>query len=237
VWPTRLLRSIGPVITTPDPSSQQVGAFLGTGFATDGGRVLTAGHVLRRFGLGPGFVPAITLFEEEPWRSVELKNIKVSLDFDLAVAELAEPDAMEPLAIASTDPAANVDVFTYEFSGSEVERRPEGDVRVFSPLLRKGNVLRFFTETTFVVKGPATMLEVSFPALVGASGAPIMAIPTGDVIGLIVRNVERELMPAQTLIEEDPNTGKRETRLFFLPNGQAISWEHIAAFLEETADR
>ena len=45
-------------------------------------------------------------------------------------------------------------------------------------------------------------LELSYPALKGASGAPVLDMESGDgikVFGLIISNVDYELMPVQTL--------------------------------------
>lgn len=44
---------------------------------------------------------------------------------------------------------------------------------------------------------PTEVLDLSFPALKGSSGAPIIVEHDGMVTGMIVANIERHLLPAQ----------------------------------------
>jgi hypothetical protein len=85
-------------------------------------------------------------------------------------------------------------------------------------------------------------IELSFPALRGASGAPLMinepmaysllGKQSGGVIGVLIANASYHLAPAQ--IEEvlnADNTSYGETR-FMLPQGLAVSVRHIRARYE-----
>jgi len=73
---------------------------------------------------------------------------------------------------------------------------------------------------------PTEVLDLSFPALKGSSGAPIIVEHDGMVTGMIVANIERHLLPAQVERIETVD-GIVEERRYFLPIGKAISSIHL----------
>jgi hypothetical protein len=135
-----------------------------------------------------------------------------------------------PLPLAAADCAMNQDVITMEFSDTHSVSRPDGPSEMrFRPAHRKGNIISFY-RSDFPETVPTHSLDLSFPALRGASGAPIIVERTGVVVGMIVANIERHLMPAQVERIESPD-GTAEDRRYFLPVGKAISWRHLREFI------
>jgi len=77
------------------------------------------------------------------------------------------------------------------------------------------------------------MLELSYPALKGASGAPVFEEGSLRIIGVVVANVEREMMPAQVLRAYREDGTPLEEIHYFLPNALAVGWEHVAEVVAE----
>ncbi|TWU51157.1 hypothetical protein Poly59_27470 [Rubripirellula reticaptiva] len=104
----------------------------------------------------------------------------------------------------------------------------------FNPATRLGNVTRTFAHHDMFGRSGETMLELSFPALKGASGSPVMA-PGHEVWGIVVANHSVDLLPSQ--VEEIfDESGKLEERTTFtLPQALAINVMHIRAFVDEVA--
>jgi hypothetical protein len=61
---------------------------------------------------------------------------------------------------------------------------------IFTPYFRKGHVICRYS-SDFHEKAPTMSFDLSFPALGGASGAPVVIEHDGSVTGMIVANVER----------------------------------------------
>ena len=45
---------------------------------------------------------------------------------------------------------------------------------------------------------PTHILELSFPAMKGARGAPVIKAGTGNVVGMVIENREQELLTTKT---------------------------------------
>lgn len=75
------------------------------------------------------------------------------------------------------------------------------------------------------------VMNVSFPAMQGASGALIMT-SYNQVVGMLVAKRERELLPAQILTVNLGNNEFEETK-FFLPQGLAIHCDEIQQFIQQ----
>jgi hypothetical protein len=79
---------------------------------------------------------------------------------------------------------------------------------------------------------PTSCLELSFPALKGASGAPVVVEVSGVVVGMIVENVQHELLPSH--IERVTDGAKHVEEIkYVLPSAKAISWKHLNDFAKE----
>jgi hypothetical protein len=82
------------------------------------------------------------------------------------------------------------------------------------------------------------MLELSFPALRGASGAPVVdSHPPFEVWGVVTANTAYEIHPAQVerIVEEDGKITE-ETR-FYLPQALAIHVSKVRKLLEVTTKK
>jgi hypothetical protein len=212
-----------------------VGWFLGTGFFVDHeGGFLTARHNLDGVDCGPDEQIAVA-FWEDPVRVLPVATVRLSDQFDIAYGHVSEPENIVPLTIASSKPMINEDILTLEFSNVAPERGEDGIARIMiSATSHKGYVARGY-QSTFAGTGPAHVVEVSFPALKGASGAPVVVERLGTVLGMLVANVERELLPAQVEVIEHGD-GTKEDRKYFLPRGLAIAWIHLRDFLDSVKD-
>jgi hypothetical protein len=63
-------------------------------------------------------------------------------------------------------------------------------------------------------------LELSYPALKGASGAPVVVLDGVDrykVAGVLVANVQYELLPVQTYFYKDESGANEEKTHYYLP--------------------
>jgi trypsin-like peptidase len=218
--PTEPLTAIFPVLKV-DCRGERVLECLGTGFfVRDDGLVMSCAHVL---GVHPAPGEMIAVIPAPGKILYFVLDVIVSPRFDIAVGRLyVRPPGISILAIAERDMPINVDVLTVEFSGTTSSQA--------IPYYRKGHVItRYVSDFGNLLKG-ATVLDLSFPALKGASGAPVLVEREGVVIGMVVSNVERHLLPAHLERLESPD-GSVEEHQYFLPVGQAISWQHLRDFL------
>jgi hypothetical protein len=77
------------------------------------------------------------------------------------------------------------------------------------------------------------MLELSFPALRGASGAPVLSNLTFRLWGIITANVAYHLLPVQIEhVWDDEGQITEETR-FLLPQAIAVHVKHLQAMLQQ----
>ena len=75
------------------------------------------------------------------------------------------------------------------------------------------------------------MLELSFPALKGASGAPVLSNASFELLGVVKANVSYELLPAQIeSIQDEAGVVTEETK-FFLPQALAVNVTIVREFL------
>lgn len=205
---------------------------LGTGsMIGDGATLLTADHVARDFDGEVGIASMrgdgdperfpITLIERDPSHDLALYRV------DGYTAERPLNPWWEPIGY-------NRELITFEYSPS----RPEGDIYYLSPATRIGHMTRMLDLTD--QRGPLgdRALELSFPAVGGASGAPVMlngrmaSLLDGDdaefaIVGVIVGNTAHHLLPVQVDEYLDVD-GKyiAETR-FMLPQGLAVNICHL----------
>ena len=160
-------------------------------------------------------------------------DIRLDKHFDIAVARVVDVTGHEALTLASEDAGQNLDVVSLEFSGTSPIRLANDIIALeLGPYTRKGNIIR---RRRYLRPGwpqPAMVQELSFPALKGASGAPVLVEPEGEVLGMIVDNVEHHLLSAhiETIIDDKGRV--TETQRYFLPTALAIHWSHLKEFVE-----
>jgi hypothetical protein len=216
--------------------SGRTGPFLGTGSVVgDGSILLTANHVTTAW-TGPlGILPMrdltrppypITLIDRDPAH-------------DLALLRITEYRPPRPLKLEFDDISENTTLMTYEYGTT----RQRGNNITLNPATRIGHMTRRLGPGDGLGALTDEAIELSFPALRGASGAPVMINELAaysllgkeilGVIGVVIANASYHLAPAQ--IEEvlnADNTSYGETR-FMLPQGLAVSVRHIRAMYEQ----
>ncbi len=133
----------------------------------------------------------------------------------------------------------NTTLMTYEYGTT----RQKGNHILLNPATRIGHMTRRLGPGDGLTSLTDEAIELSFPALRGASGAPVMINEpvgyafeqkeSGAVVGVVIANASYHLAPAQ--IEEvlnADNTGYGEIR-YMLPQGLAVSVRHIRGIYEQ----
>lgn len=207
----------------------RVGAFLGSCFigeVDDRVALVTAGHVVTHVS-----GPTSAIFENESKQMVSIRvdSWKVDMSVDLALAPIVAHDELGSLKVkAPGSPLAmNRPVLSMEFSDSHQRNPPE-----FRPSHRHGNIVQVTTEDFGNLAG-VDLLEISYPALVGASGAAVIGEDTREALGVVVRNRARQLMPAQVLKTIDETGQVIEEVQFHLPHAQAVGYKHLHAAMTQ----
>jgi len=228
--PNKPLKAIFPLVVA-NLGSGLVGPFLGTGFFVRAdGTFLTAKHVLEEVPLRGGEDFAAVLLPGQP-TLYRVSHVRFAKQFDIALARAEGMQDIYPLEIATKNAPANDDVLTVEFSGTESRPLEDGRPAMwFNPYYRKGHVICSY-RSTYPEPIATRCLDLSFPALRGASGAPVLAERDGSVLGMVLANVERHLLPAQ-VERVDLASDRREEIRYFLPVGKAIGWQHLREFVQ-----
>jgi hypothetical protein len=206
--------------------------FLGTGsIIGDGSILLTADHVTRDW---PG--PLAIVHLPRPQQLIPITPLERDASHDLVlhrVHDYRPPQPLRPIFDAPSHP--NRQLLTFEY-GTTVTVGPE--VRL-NPATRLGHMTRKF-DMTKELRSPAgdDALELSWPALRGASGAPVMLNDATNpaeafgVIGVIVANAAYHLLPAQieSVLTEENNLFE-EIR-YMLPQAVAVNIRHLRPMYE-----
>lgn len=200
------------------------GPFLGSGvFATESAFLVTCDHVL------------------EPWKgkyAVAIQELNRLFVAELLVrdekhdlAALRVPEYRPPHCVPlekDSEISLNKIVICYEY-GTTVTAGKQID---FSPANRLGNVTRIRDLRDRFKSAGDHMLELSFPALKGASGAPVMDWrPPFKLWGLVKANVGYELLPAQVESVVDTAGKLSEETKFYLPQALAVHVRHVRQLL------
>lgn len=195
--------------------------------------VLTAAHVVDEATEGGGTLgfPLAPPMGSGRMPLVPVTRWHLRRDLDLALGCQAQP-GLGGFRVHAGALSINRDVITIEHSGGFRPDQDEPETSSVAPLLRKGHVVQ--AQVGLHPSFPSVrMLELSYPALKGASGSPVLNESGAEVLGVVVANRERELMPAQilTAVKED-GTSIEEVR-YFLPNALAVAYDHVADILGE----
>ncbi len=219
-------RAVIPILrATKAPTISEL---LGTGFYTRVGgklRVVTAKHVFEDNPLKANESYAYAFKEGNEIKISTISELNLFKNCDVAFFDPRENHDAVPLPFAETLPPLNRDIICYEYSNTRIERQSSGGVHVsLQPFAHRGNVMQFIeSELPPYVSSPC--LVVSFAALRGASGAPVISNTDKKnfyVAGMIVANMGRHLMPAQ--IEKYSSAdGGTEQVSYYLPLGLAIN--------------
>ena len=218
----RPLSAIVPVFAIS--GNKTIHAFLGTAaFVGARNQLLTAEHVIRGWNDDFGIVvpPDISTIHSAGLRKVDRGR-------DLALLETPNFEAELTLELAqSASINFNLQVVCLEYGTTRVSGRQIN----LSPATRLGNVTRTLDQTKLYGSAGKDMLELSFPALKGASGAPILSNASFELLGVIKANVGYELLPAQIESILDESGIVVEETKFFLPQALAVNVTVVREFL------
>ena len=209
---------------------------LGCGFfVRDDGTFLTAQHVLPGEPLQPGERLVAGLHRDGGIRiaDVDLTSLRSSSQFDIAAGRIENADPLVALAIANADPPANIDLMCLEFSRIQAVLPPRPGMPTEMQIRganQRGHMVSGYV-SDLVNGAPSHVVELSFPAMAGASGSAVLSTATGDVVGMLVSNVAYHLLPAHLERVEHPGGHFEELR-YYLPHALAISWRHLRPFVE-----
>ncbi|HEY6317860.1 MAG TPA: trypsin-like peptidase domain-containing protein [Acidimicrobiia bacterium] len=168
------LLSIGALVLRAAPDSEEVDRYCGTAFYfRDNRTMITAAHVLREQpDLDIDHLAAIITIRDE-FIIVPVRRAYISRRMDLAVLAVEPVDEVIPLTTVTERPALNEDLSTLEFAAS-THVRVADERRAFKVdrSFRKGHAIRWYT-SDFPETVPTRCVDLSYPALKGASGAPV----------------------------------------------------------------
>ena len=201
-----------------------IGGFLGTAaFVGAPNRLLTAEHVIRNWDHEFGIVayPDITTVHHAI-------PVRVDGDRDLALLETTNFVADMALELAESNMLNNnSQIVCLEYGTT----RATSERISFSPATRLGNVTRMIDYTELYGLAGKDMLELSFPALKGASGAPVLSNDKLELWGVIKANVGYELLPAQIESILDDSGKIDEEIKYYLPQALAVNVTVVREFL------
>ena len=199
--------------------------FLGTGFiAGSQRRLITAHHVVKDW---EGPLVAVLTPQNHP---IRLSEVRHDDDLDLAVFDFQRYAPTSWFILAEDrELHENYHVVCPEYGTT---RKIGGEIEI-SMATRVGNITRRFDKHHFLGKAGEGALELSFPALRGASGAPVLSSQDMKVWGMLTANVAYHLIPAQIETIVDSDTHVAEQVQFMLPQALAIHVKHLRAMLAE----
>ena len=223
-------------------AKKQLQRFIGSGFCVNPGQLcVTAKHVFDDCPLEDGESYCI-LFESEGfekggigrahpikriyWSDFDLAIFKADIKYECVYLELNEKDQMP----------ANMDIFAVEYNDSTVKTDEQGELFVFDAYFHKGNVSKYYIADNIPNQPPTACFNTSFPALKGASGTPVILNNGLKILGMLIGNTERHLMPAHI---EKIQDGVEPTvvRMYYLPYGTAIRVSVIKDFLNKILEQ
>jgi hypothetical protein len=198
--------------------------FLGTGFVVGSKRqVATAYHVVSEWfdHLGTMFLPQTTLYP--------LTLINFDRDIDLAILDMTPYEPHDWFTLAKDEEIyQNQFVICSEYS----QTSKIGGIIDVSMATRIGNIVRRINSDDHFGKAGEDALEISFPALRGSSGAPILSSKDLKVWGVIIANKAYHLIPAQIEKTYD-NEGKLIDEVhYMLPQAIAVHVKHLRKLME-----
>ena len=201
--------------------------FLGTtAFVDETNLLLTAKHVVDAWD-GPkyGFSLMGDLVVGHEAELVAVDNGR-----DLALLKAKDFSAERALGLLDRNQGINPNktIVSYEYGMTYTA----GNMVHVSPATRLGNVTRIVDRTDHYGAAGRQMLELSFPALRGASGAPVLSNEGFKLLGMIIANVSLHLLPAQIETIYDESGKIEENTQFMLPQALAVNVAEIRTFLE-----
>ncbi len=207
--------------------------FLGTGFfivSRSNPLLVTVNHIVQgwEWGIGILELPDFTIREAE--------LVAQHPEVDLALLRVPEYRPDEPFRISrNSDLLLNQLVNCYEYSGSRFFEKPGEHGIALSSSCRLGNITRFDDLTDQYGEAGEQMLVLSFPALRGASGSPVVSNESLQVWGIVTANKAYHLLPAQIETVLDDKNQLLEEIKFMLPQALAIHVKHLRSIIGDGA--
>lgn len=200
--------------------------FLGTGgFFQPNNLLVTADHVLGNLN---GSFAICTARYPNTWLPAEL--VRRNQAVDLALLDVPGYSPISSLEIAEEgEIRSNENVICFDYSTAE----KRDDTIFLNPATRLGNVTRLVNLTEQYGKAGEEALELSFPALRGASGAPVMSNQTLKVWGIVIANLSYHLLPSQIERIFEPQGQISEETRFLLPQAIAVNAKQLRPLLQE----
>ncbi len=183
----RLVRSVFPVFAghTID-GVLALDKFMGTVFALADGTLVSVSHVLAEPELGALCIVQKSTNGRYVPHAIS-RAVRHPMGYDLAVARAPSLLTDSPLRVAADEAQRGTDVFTYGFplthssaEGSVVGRRHELQSRYL-----QGYVTRAFSFQPSGSRIVTPTVEVDMPVPPGISGAPLIAVGTTQVVGVL----------------------------------------------------
>lgn len=214
---------------------QKAENYLGTGsIIGDGTVVLTCEHVIR----GCTGQLAFPKLVDGRLRAFGLTVLEADRSRDLALMRIEGYQAPNPLQIAfDVHVAYNSNLLTLEYA--QTEKTDTGGFWL-NPAVRRGHKTRNVDVERFGAIAGLHALELSFPALEGASGAPVMFEaspfvphePAWGIVGVLITNIGYDTVPAQIVTELGADNSYLEERQYILPQGIAVDINHLKPLYE-----
>jgi len=220
-----------PLIGYKQPK-ESTPVFLGTGFfvenAPNSSLLVTVNHVVEDWNGNVG----ILVYPDSIICAAEL--IAQYPEVDLALLDVPEYCPDKPLKVAQDDELLiNQLVNCYEYSGSWFFKEAGAHTATLSSSCRLGNITRFVDLTDQYDQAGQEMLVLSFAALRGASGAPVVSNSDLHLWGIVTANRAYHLLPAQIETVLDEKNQLIEEIKFMLPQALAIHVKHLRSILEQ----
>jgi hypothetical protein len=192
---------------TPDPV-----AFSGTGFRLTDDLLVTCWHCVEHDEPGHGY--AVVVEEGDSYRAFTLHDVSQDANgSDLATARIHGIPAVRPVSLTLAEAAVPTgqDVWTYGYPLTAVFREPDGELRfTLHPRFLQGYVTRSF-RNPHPRYGAVESYEVDMPAPEGLSGAPLVHLPSREVVGVIYGNVDAAVIDQFAAVDEE--TGERQPEI------------------------
>ena len=228
-YPTELVMAI---MTYSDREKRRTG-ILGTGFFINAnGVLLTAKHIFNGYDENKESLLVMFVDRNDKVYNIKTTIIHTSKKYDIAALKV-DVTNNSYFKVRNRKLLNNSDYMTVEFSRISMDRDHSTGKQTtfFNPSCRKGNIITTYI-SEYPESEPTKIIEVSFPVLQGASGAPLFECDSPNVVGMITYSIEYQLTPAQTVIIHDGDNCSEETR-YYLPVGRAIHFEHLIEFIDE----
>ncbi len=210
--------------------------FIGTGFFVDhkNNIMITAFHVIRDLGekfIFSAVVPSSINDRIMPWFDCSVVSVFPEIDMAILTTDSYCPDYKIKIPI-DDEIRLNEFVVCHEFSDTRIKEKHIIQSQAAS---RIGNVTRMLDRQDILGKAGDDVLELSFPALKGASGAPVIYRGSFELCGIILQNVQYELLPLQIETVLDEKNDILEERKYMLPQALALNIKHIRRVLNDLA--